>query len=175
MSFENVIVKNTNINRELRHQTDILENVFRANYKEFERLWYPISFDITAVASKTALEQVGIKHSFPFSYLAKAIAVLNQTNSLAGVAIEINGQLHPAEGFTVATTTSTATKNAVYRGNATVASVYPFEKFINRPFELQLHYINTHGSNQTVYLALLGYRIPEQQTLLKIKKGAVRY
>lgn len=171
MSFDNVIVKNTNLNRELRHNSNLLENLFKGLYKEFERTYYPIVFKITGVASTSTLTDVGIKHKFPFAYLFEAIAIVAETNNLVEVGVNIDGQHYPIEGFALATTNSTPTKLG-FKGTPE-GLVHPLKLFVPKSHEIQLSYINTHGSNQEINVVFHGYRVSQKEALLTIKKGGV--
>lgn len=178
MSYNNIgnkaLFKNVNLERLIRQTNVLLEHIFKAGYKEFERTWYPLHFVITAVASTSSLTEVGADFNFPFSYLLEAIVITNETNNLAEVALKIDGQIYPIESYTVALSANTP----VLRGfkGTPEGNLHIYKLFIPKTHKLKLAYINTHGSNQEISLTLLGYRVSQKEALLIVnKKGAVYY
>jgi hypothetical protein len=172
-SFDNVLVKNGNLERLLKQNNLLLENLFASMNKDYERNFYPMKFHITALASKSALEPAGTVINFPFSYFIKTIEIRSETNKLAGIALEINKELFPSQGFLL--TTVNADSKLWYDSVETETKSYKLNKFVDKPFDLQIHYVNTHTSNQTIYLLINGFRVSLDDLLKTIKKNNVRY
>lgn len=168
------LFKNTNLEKLLRNSNLLLENIFSANFKEFERFWYPLKFHLTAPLSTSSITKlIDQQIDFSFSYYITSLSFYSQTNGLAGFGLEINGQFFPAQSYTI--TTSALNETKLYYSSMTTLQDIPFKLYVDKPFNLVCYAMNTHTSDQIIYLTINGYRVNLDQILKLIRKGRVKY
>lgn len=129
----------------------------------FNRKVHPLNFVVSIANGITTFTLLGTSKNFPFNYFLENIILRNETNQLAGIRFEVNGKIYPSENYNVSASADYTPNSSDGLVASTTVSCYPFNLFIEKPFDLKIYGVNTHTATQKVYMTFLGYIINENE------------